>query len=487
MRRLRLQNNLLFVLGVILFLSFAGISYLNYVVTRESIHAEIVRNDLPLTMDNIYSEIVSQMTRPLLVSSSMASDTFLKDWAAQGEQNQEKIIRYLAKINEKYNFFTTFFVSANTFKYYRYSGLHKEISPENEHDNWFFTFIDSDKEYEFDVDTDEGANNNLTIFLNHRVLTEQGDLLGVVGVGLKVATVASLIGEYHKKYGRTVYLTDSKGLMRVHPDTTLIENIRIHELEGMTEIADTILQDHSTTGNYTFDRGGSHILLAVRLIQSFDWILYVEQNETKALAVARTNMFRTIAIGLFASIVIIVLTLMVINRYQQKIKSFARTDELTGIANRRALEESFDLLRYKALRSGTEFCALMLDLDNFKKVNDQLGHLAGDQLLTALISLVAKQIRPTDTFARWGGDEFVILINNPIEDSLLVADRIQHAIHQTDFAPYETSVDDPRSTITVSCGLSVFSQDDTLDSLLLRADQAMYICKSRGGDCIQIS
>lgn len=487
MRQLTVGNKLLFVLGVILFLSFAGISYLNYVVTSESVHAEIVRNDLPLTMDNIYSEILSQMTRPLLVSSSMASDTFLKDWSVLGEQDQEKIIRYLAQINEKYNFFTTFFVSAKTLNYYRYTGLHKKISPQNEHDSWFYSFIASGKEYEFDVDADEGANNSLTIFLNHRVMTEAGKLIGVVGVGLKVETVANLVGKYRQKYGRTVYLTDSKGLIQLHPDTTLIEQVRIHELEGISAIAESIITTQDGTGNFAFDRGDNHILLTVRLIEAFDWMLYVEQNETESLAVARKNVVRTIAIGIFASIIIIVITLMTINRYQKKIESSARKDELTGIANRRALEENFALFRYNALRTGTEFCALMLDLDHFKKVNDQLGHLAGDQLLVEIVALVSQQIRPTDIFSRWGGDEFVILTNNAIEDALLVADRIQHAINRADFSAYEAGDEQPPNSISLSCGLSVFSKDDSLDSLLLRADQAMYICKARGGDCIQVS
>lgn len=166
---------------------------------------------------------------------------------------------------------------------------------------------------------------------------------------------------------------------------------------------------------------------------------------------------------------------MAINRYQQKRETYARTDELTGIANRRALEESFELFRYKSLRSGTEFCAQMLDLDDFKKVNDRLGHLAWDNLLAAVVSLITKQIRPTVIFARWDGDEFVILTNNPIEDSRLVADRIQQATKHTDFSPYEMGEDDPRRNISVSCGLSIFAQEDTLDALLLRADQAMYI------------
>ena len=210
---------------IILLFSFVGVSFLNYKLTRASVHEEILRNDLPLTMDNIYSELSSDLTRPLLVSSSMSSDTFLKDWALEGEVDADKVTRYLAEIKEKYSFITTFFVSAKTGTYYRFSGIHKTISPADAHDVWYFDFLASGKEYDFDVDRDEAADNVLTVFINYKVVDEEGKLLGVAGVGVKVDTVARRIAEYQKKYERTVYLTDPQGMIQVHPDTTLIEKL----------------------------------------------------------------------------------------------------------------------------------------------------------------------------------------------------------------------------------------------------------------------
>lgn len=205
MNRLSARNKLLLAMAVILLFSFVGVSFLNYKITEASIHEEIIRNDLPLTMDNIYSELTSDLTRPLLVASSMGSDTFLKDWALEGEVNPDKITRYLDQMKEKYGFITTFFVSATTRIYYRFSGIHKKISPDDAHDVWYFDFLASGKEYDFDVDSDEAAGNILTVFINYKVFDEEGRLLGVTGVGLKVDTVARRIAEYQKKYERVVY------------------------------------------------------------------------------------------------------------------------------------------------------------------------------------------------------------------------------------------------------------------------------------------
>lgn len=486
MNRLSARNKLLLALAAILLFSFVGVSFLNYKITRASIHEEILRNDLPLTMDNIYSELTSELTRPLLVSSSMASDTFLKDWALEGEVEPGKIIRYLGQIKDKYGFFTSFFVSATTRAYYRFSGIHKKISPEDAHDVWFFDFLESNKEYNFDVDSDEAAGNVLTVFINYKVFDGDGKLLGVTGVGLKVDNVARRIAEYQEKYDRIVYLTDARGVIQVHPDTTLIEKKNIAELGGMADLADSILVKSNTSNNFEFSQADNQILLTVRYIESLDWFLYVEQNETKALLIARKNFIHTLLIGFFVSIVVITLTLVTINRYQDQLEVLAISDELTGTANRRALESEFQRILYAHSRSGRSFSLILLDLDGFKRVNDTHGHIAGDCFLIDIVRLIESSIRPTDILARWGGDEFVILSDCDSDTAIVLAERIRKIVRMADFAGPEGKADDPRNLVTVSVGISVYSKDDNLDAMIYRADQAMYRCKARDGDSVEL-
>ncbi|MGB3210871.1 MAG: sensor domain-containing diguanylate cyclase [Desulforhopalus sp.] len=487
MNHLNARNKLLIALTTILLFSFAGVSFLNYKITRASIHAEIVRNDLPLTMDNIYSELTSELTRPLLVSSSMGSDTFLKDWAQEGEADPDKITRYLAEIKEKYDFFTTFFVSAKTGVYYRFSGIHKIVSPDDAHDVWYYDFLASGKEYTFDVDKDEAADNVLTVFINYKVLDGEGKLLGVTGVGLKVDTVAHCIADYRKKYDRVVYLTDTSGVIQVHPDTTIIEKKRIADMEGIAGHAESILKISTSSANFDFHRGGHQILLTVRYIESLDWFLYVEQNETDALAIARKNFTHTILIGLVVSVMILTLTLVTINRYQDRLEILAVSDELTGTANRRALEAEFQRILYAHSRSGRLFSLLLLDLDGFKKVNDTHGHIVGDNFLIDLVGLIGNGVRPADTFARWGGDEFVILTDSDGEAAVLLAERIRQLVRKNDFVERKEKHDDPRNLVTVSIGITVYAKGDNLDAMIYRADQAMYRCKARGGNCVELA
>lgn len=482
MRHISIRNRLLFVLGMILIFSFTGISYLNYVVTKTSVHAEILRNDLPLTMENIYSELTAELTRPLVVSSSMASDTFLQDWISNGEKDTDKIVRYLEQLRAKYQFFTSFFISTTTSNYYRYSGIHKTISPQDSHDVWYYNFVESGQEYNFDVDTDEAANNNLTIFINHRVESEDGQFLGVAGVGLQVDKVAKMVAKYKEKFDRTVYLSDEKGVLQIHPDTSLIERKKITDLEGMADIPIGKVAKSVAGRHFEFDRQNHKILVTVKYIESLDWYLYVEQNETKALETARKNFIRTVVLGLVASVIVIVFTLVTINRYQERIELLATMDELTRVSNRRAFEAGYQTFQYNQSRTGRDFCVILFDLDNFKKVNDRFGHITGDKFLIDISQLMSSLVRPSDIFARWGGDEFAILTESSADEALMVAERIKDSVQETDFTGENLGPDDPRNKVTVSCGVSLHQRGDDLNTLLLRADKAMYKGKENGGN-----
>lgn len=479
------KNRLMLGLGLVLTLSFVGVSTFNYTVTREAIHQEIVLQGLPLTRDNIYSELSFELMRPLLVASSMANDTFLQDWAQEGERDQGRIIRYLEEIHLQYGFFSTFFVSATTNNYYHYKGLHKVIDEEDDHDVWFYRFVQSGQDYELVVDTDEAADNILTIFINFRVTAPDGEFLGVTGVGLRMDAVALMITSYQKKYDRSIYLVDTNGIIQVHPEQGMIMSVLTRQIGPLGPSLEDLLRTRDEPENFQFERDGRDILLTVRYVPELQWIIFVEQDETKALAMARSNFLRTVLIGLLASVCIIGMTLVAVNRYQRRVERMAVSDELTGALNRRGLENAFAQAMYVQQRYERPCSLIILDLDGFKDVNDQLGHLAGDQVLVGVTNRINETIRPSDVFARWGGDEFVVLTENRLEQAVLLAERLRRAIRDTDLTGPDTARDDPRRRISICCGVTLCRQDDDLDQAIRRADQAMYRCKAEGGDGVR--
>lgn len=486
MRKLRHRDKLLLALATILLLSFIGTSGLNYLITKGSVHSEIIKNDLPLTMNNIYSDLTAELSRPILVASSMATDTFLKDWVISGESDVSKVQRYLLEIKERYGFFSTFFISASSLKYYHFKGLHKQIRPDDEHDIWYYHFISSGKEYDLDVDSDEVSNNVLVVFINYRVVDDNGQLLGVTGVGLKVESIAQVIQEYKNRYDRTVYLTDRNGLIQVHQDSSLIEKSSIGDFEGLKHHVDNIIYNPSTPISIEYLRNGEKILLNVRTIEILNWLLFVEQNETQALKVARMNFIRSLCIGLAATVIVIVLTLVTINRYQDSLEKYAISDELTGVGNRRELENEYTRAVYAYSRDSSEFSLVLIDIDKFKPVNDRLGHLFGDEVLRKVAEVISLNVRPTDTLVRWGGDEFAILVLSKIVISAKMAERVRISVERMEWDKLALERHDPRQNISLSCGVTDYTEGDSLDTMLLRADKALYRCKEAGGNKVEI-
>ena len=125
-------------LGITLFAAFLIASTISFVVYRNSIRTAILENELPLSSDNIYSEIQRDLFEPILISSLMANDTFLRDWIAGGEHDPEIVMRYLRRIQEQYSTITAFLVSEATETYYHPTAAPRQVDPDHPIDKWFF-------------------------------------------------------------------------------------------------------------------------------------------------------------------------------------------------------------------------------------------------------------------------------------------------------------------------------------------------------------
>ena len=122
-------------------------------------------SELPLTSDNVYSEIQRDLLPSIFIASLMANDTFLRSWVIGGEKDPASITRYLKEISEKYNTMTSFFVSEKSRIYYQAKGILKKVSPDSPRDVWFFRVRKMDPIYEINVDPDMANHDTMTIFL----------------------------------------------------------------------------------------------------------------------------------------------------------------------------------------------------------------------------------------------------------------------------------------------------------------------------------
>jgi diguanylate cyclase (GGDEF)-like protein len=182
--------------------------------------------------------------------------------------------------------------------------------------------------------------------------------------------------------------------------------------------------------------------------------------------------------GLLALVALMLLTLVLARpllrafRWTEEQASEARIDALTGLANRRALEEILAAEISRAHRFAHQLAVVLLDLDRFKEINDSFGHAAGDVMLRAVSRLLTSLARQGDTVARWGGEEFVVVLP---ETDLAGAQRFAERLRRTIEAH---SVGDMHTTS--SCGVATMLPEDSVEELLGAADQALYMAKSNG-------
>jgi diguanylate cyclase len=152
------------------------------------------------------------------------------------------------------------------------------------------------------------------------------------------------------------------------------------------------------------------------------------------------------------------------------------TDQLTQIANRRGLMQAFEVERARLERNGGELSIGLLDIDNFKRLNDELGHSAGDEALKSLAAVVSKTLRPTDRVARYGGEEFVVLLpETPAAEGEQVLTRLQRSLTGGLFMHKDKQI-----FVTFSAGVTGYRMAERIEDSLERADQALYEAKRTG-------
>ncbi len=165
-------------------------------------------------------------------------------------------------------------------------------------------------------------------------------------------------------------------------------------------------------------------------------------------------------------------------KLQREFEHVASTDGLTGLHNRRWLNDAFKRQLQRCERSNAPCSMIMLDIDHFKEMNDRYGHLAGDRVLCTVAQVLLNMLRPTDLVARFGGEEFALLLpETPIKGALVIAERLRKAIAATP-TPFEEGKLLPPAT--VSLGVTGLQPGQSLDSLLAASDNALYRAKSAG-------
>lgn len=476
------KKRFIWILSLLLLAAFAVTSGISYQVAHDSLSKQIKENNLPLTSDNIYSEIQQDLLQPIFISSLMAQDTFVRDWAIDQEQTPEDLIRYLKEIQGKYDTVTSFFVSESSRKYYHSSGVLKQIEDINPDDAWYFRVrsLPKSENYEVNIDTDTADQNRTVIYVNYKVFDFEGNFIGVTGVGLAVENVRRLIELYQQRYNRNVYFTDRQGNVTLHSEQYR-GALNLQETPGLEKLATRILTSPSSA--FAYQQEGKTVYLNSRLVPEFKWYLVVEQDDARSERKLLTTFWINIGLSLLVTLGVLIIANMTLGRYQRKLELMASTDKLTGAANRQAFEEHFAKTLALSVLDSSPISVLLMDIDHFKKVNDSHGHNVGDLVIQTLSHLLGGQLGKDDLLCRWGGEEFLILLPNcSLSQAADLAEKLRLIV-----AERELSVNGSQIKVTMSSGVAEYRRSEKPEELINRVDIALYQAKEQGRNRVVLS
>lgn len=335
------------------------------------------------------------------------------------------------------------------------------------------------------------------------VRDEDGVLLGVIGADIELSALSEFLTKQHVGTSGAAFIVYSNGDVLAHPYATELShrdaqsNLRLKqlaELDPITARAGARLKESFpdlVTLNHThfdsFEVGEqSYLSMFVPLLSrgKNQWVMGVYAPEDEMAHTIREGQRESIFLGVAMSLLTItgaVLIGLIVLRPISTLQRQAREDPLTGLLNRRSFDETAAVELSKAQRAGQDFCAIMIDIDYFKPINDEHGHAVGDEVLLVVARRLNRGLTDSDLLSRYGGEEFaVVLPDSALQQGLNIAQRLCGIVSAE---PVKTSIGPLR--VTISLGVAeIGSETETIAELLNRADQGLLAAKRRGRNCV---
>lgn len=474
---MKLKNKVVFIVTFLLVSFSVGSSVLNYVKSLEETQIQLKERSLPLSIDNIYTEVQKNLIEPTLVSSMMAHDTFLKDWLILEETETEKIAKYLETIKNKYHMFSTFLVSEKSGNYYTSKGLLEKVQEDNPNNAWYFRFKEIQEPYEINLDFNKYMGDSLIMFINYKIFDEKYHYLGATGIGIKISYINEMLKHFRVKYNFNVFFVNKEGEV-VLSEVGVNRVSHLNEDKKLRTLSSKILEESSKTLEY--EKEGNHYILNTKYIEELNLYLLVEAQIEEFTQEVEKTFILNLIISLAVTFIIIVIILYTVKTYNKKLEYLAAYDSLTKLPNRRTFNLNFEKALRLYKRDNVARSIIFFDIDNFKLINDNYGHLIGDTVLKRIAAILNMQVRSSDNLSRWGGEEFLILLHDSsLKDSLDVAEKLRMAF-ENDIDLHDLV----KGGVSASFGVTSFQEDDTLERIITRADEALYKAKNQGKNCV---
>lgn len=317
---------------VIIALGFLITSFISY-NSNKGIFFKDIENISTLTLEGIYHEIDNILSKPINISMTMANDSLLKNLLEEEDlrSNDEEFLsamkNYLNTYKEKYGYESVFLVSTNTNRYYHFNGIDRILTPDNAENDWYYAFISAPEEYSINIDNDEAANNEITVFVNCKMKNDNDEIIGVIGVGFNVNHLQQMFVNYEKQFNVLAYLIDNKGIIQMSVSDTGYSNKNFFDYKKFFEVKNDIFskKDDMQRLWHSFDKGESYI--ASQYIPVLDWYLIIDNDVTELEKEISLQMFKSVLVILVVIAIILSVITNTIRNYDREIVKLATERE----------------------------------------------------------------------------------------------------------------------------------------------------------------
>lgn len=343
-----LQTNLL--ISIILIIGFIATAIFSYRANYQvSLHN--IEQVSSLSADGIYYQMASLFSKPINISLTMAHDSLLIEHLSKESSHMEDeeyiktIQQYLKTYEKKYQFDSVFLVSTTSGRYYNFDGLDRVLEKGDPENNWYFELLDNTEEYSLNVDNDEvnGADNKITTFVNCKITGTDGNVIGVVGVGIRMDYLKALLKEYEDKFHVNVSLVNKKGDVEISTTYTGYEKTDWFKVHNQESIKDKVLDWNKDSDNleiWSSDSGNiGRSFIVTRYIPELSWNLVVMQNTEEVVHNMRMRLYQSCFIVVLVILIVLFIITTVIRNFNRQITKLATEHQ---VMFKKATEQLYD-------------------------------------------------------------------------------------------------------------------------------------------------
>lgn len=417
--------------------------------------------------------ITEELMRPLHISQTLAKAKELTQIMAKPQGKDTEIFAMLARLNREFEL--NFFI-ASEINRVQYDSQGRSIELDEEKVDWYFRY----KAQPENAMADIGQWQNPQFYIDLKIYDENNQFLGVFGVGKSLIGFTEIFSEYKKAYGYDfIFVDQNKDITLTSDPELLVQGVEFKNLADLPWYqALSESQQGASLNNLLLPIKGQESLIAELNIQPFDWTLYlITPLESRQTEISRGFIISivTLLAVIFGLFLLIYNLLYYFKKDMQKIKQI---DILTELNNRSNMTLKFEELMYEK----QSVSLVLIDLDNFKPINETHGRKAGDIVLRQVAQMLQTEIRETDFLGRWGGEEFILLMpNTGPHEAVELCQVLCKKLSAMTITTGSTSIQ-----ITASFGVSFTAISRSMSEVITAADDALFNAKRDGRNQVRM-